>query len=535
MLKILLKKQLTEVFRSFVYDAKKNRKRSKAGVIVLFVLYGFLLIGYLGGMFTGLSFLLCEGLTSVGMDWLYFAILSGIAIVLGAFGSVFSTYSGLYLAKDNDFLLSMPIPVRLIVISRLMNVYLIGSLYSLIVILPAIVVYWITVGIGIAKLIGGIILALLITLIVLILSCLLGWCVAKISVKLKNKSFVVVLISLAFIGLYYFVYFRATELIGRVVENAAVYGEKIKGAAYGLYLFGRIGEGYFPAVLLYLALILALSAAVMLLLSKSFLRVATSANAGAAVKKKAKADRLGRRPVFAAVLSKEFAKFTSNPMYMLNCGLGAPFALIAGAALLIKGNEVFPILESVFGALPGSIPVFLCAALCFLNMANDAAAPSVSLEAKTIWIYQSLPIEPKTVLRAKMLVQLLLSSIPTFFAAICGVIVCPGSLPEKLLIVVTSLLFCLFSSLFSSFLGVRLPNLHWSNELIPIKQGGAVGLSLLGNFLCTTLFAIGYFLIGFRIGAVFYLLLFSILFCVASVLLARYLDTKGSRIFASLA
>ena len=35
-----------------------------------------------------------------------------LAIVLGAFGSVFNTYSSLYLAKDNDLLLSMPIPVR---------------------------------------------------------------------------------------------------------------------------------------------------------------------------------------------------------------------------------------------------------------------------------------------------------------------------------------------------------------------------------------------------------------------------------------
>ena len=31
MLKLLLKKQLTEIFRSNVYDAKKNPARSKAG------------------------------------------------------------------------------------------------------------------------------------------------------------------------------------------------------------------------------------------------------------------------------------------------------------------------------------------------------------------------------------------------------------------------------------------------------------------------------------------------------------------------
>ena len=38
MLKTLLHKQMTEIFRSYVYDAKKNRKRSKAATIGLIVL-----------------------------------------------------------------------------------------------------------------------------------------------------------------------------------------------------------------------------------------------------------------------------------------------------------------------------------------------------------------------------------------------------------------------------------------------------------------------------------------------------------------
>ena len=41
MLKILVKKQLGEIFRSYTYDAKKNRARSKdatIGFIIMFVL-----------------------------------------------------------------------------------------------------------------------------------------------------------------------------------------------------------------------------------------------------------------------------------------------------------------------------------------------------------------------------------------------------------------------------------------------------------------------------------------------------------------
>lgn len=126
MLKTLVKKQLMEIFRSYFYNAKTNKKRSTAGIIAYILLFAALMIG-LGGMFTGLSVSLCAPLTQAGMGWLYFALMSLLAIFLGAFGSVFNTYSGLYFAKDNDLLLSLPIPVRTLMASRLLTVYLMAS------------------------------------------------------------------------------------------------------------------------------------------------------------------------------------------------------------------------------------------------------------------------------------------------------------------------------------------------------------------------------------------------------------------------
>lgn len=65
-----------------------------------------------------------------------------MAILLGAFGSVFTTYSSLYLPKDNDQMLSLPIPVDTLIAARLLGVYLMGLMYSGVVVLPAIIVYW---------------------------------------------------------------------------------------------------------------------------------------------------------------------------------------------------------------------------------------------------------------------------------------------------------------------------------------------------------------------------------------------------------
>lgn len=158
MLGILIRKQMTELYRSFFYDQKKNKARSKAASILFIILYILLMAVVLGGMFTLMSLALCPLLLEAGLGWLYFTIVTAIAFALGIFGSVFSTYSALYLAKDNDLLLSLPIPVRYILAARLMGVYLIGLSFSAIVIIPAVIVYNILAGVTVASVFGGIML-----------------------------------------------------------------------------------------------------------------------------------------------------------------------------------------------------------------------------------------------------------------------------------------------------------------------------------------------------------------------------------------
>ena len=220
MLKVLLKKNFVELFRSYFYDAKRKKMRSKGAIAGFLIFFFVIIFGVLGGTFGFTAFALCGGLVEADMGWLYFAVMSMIALVLGTFGSVFSTFSSLYLAKDNDFLLSMPIPVRTIMVARLAGVYLMGLMYSAAVMIPTLIVYWIVAGVTFARVVGGILLFLIITVFILLLSVLLGWVVARISVKLKNKSIITVLISLLFLGLYYFIYFKAQDLIRSLILTA---------------------------------------------------------------------------------------------------------------------------------------------------------------------------------------------------------------------------------------------------------------------------------------------------------------------------
>ena len=96
MLKLLLKKQLMEIFRSYYYDAKKNKARSKAATIAYIAMFAVLMVVVLGGIFTLLSVKMCAPMAQAGMGWLYFALMGLLAVFLGVFGSVFNTYASLY-------------------------------------------------------------------------------------------------------------------------------------------------------------------------------------------------------------------------------------------------------------------------------------------------------------------------------------------------------------------------------------------------------------------------------------------------------
>ncbi len=407
MLGVLVRKQIAEVFRNYLYNPKKNTMRSKNEIVIYAFLFLLVMVGVLGGMFTMMAFAFCGVLNEIGMGWLYFLMMGGIGIALGAFGSVFNTYSSLYLASDNDLLLSLPIPTGTIMAARLINVYLLGTMYASTALIPMLVVYWIVTGLTFAKLICGILLYLIVTVIILMLSCLLGWIVAKISLRLKGKSYITVIISLLFIGSYYLFYFRVNEYITAIIENAGTYGENIKGSAYILYLFGKIGTGDWAAAGIFAVVTAVLAGMLWTLMQRSFLKIAAAG--GSTERKQYTEKNVSQKSTFNALLGKELSRFTSSANYMLNCGLGIVMIPVFGIYLLIKGREMFQLLDSVFSVIPGSTLIIFCTAFCTLVSMNTISTPSVSLEGKNIWILQSLPVSPGQILRSKASLHMILT------------------------------------------------------------------------------------------------------------------------------
>ena len=525
MLKILIRKQLYELNSSFFYDRKKGTARSKVSSMLLIVLYALLMIVVIGGMFTYLSYTLCSPFVGLGLDWLYFDIMTLTALLLGVFGGAFNTYSSLYKAKDNDLMLSLPVPARYILASRLAGVYLMGLMFSAVVMLPADIVYFIAAKPAAAGVVGALLLTLLVSVFVFTLSCILGWAVARISVHLKNRSLVVVLLSLVFFGLYYFFFFNLSEYLQALIMNAAVIGERVRDSAYILYVIGRCGTGDWLSMLYLTLAVGALFAATCYVLSRSFIKIATASEKLA--KREYRSRTAKMRGIPSALLFKESTRLLASPTYMLNCALGTPLLLIAGTFLLIQGQGILSFTSSL-GLPDEPCAVILCFGVCALCATNDLTAPSVSLEGRSLWIAQSLPVQPWELLRAKLRLHLLLTAVPALYCSVCVCVVFrPDALTAAVCLVLPAV-FTLFTAALGLILNLENPNLSWQTETAAVKQSLSILVMIFVGYITAGLGGYGFYLLSAKLGAAASAWLVCAVFALISVLELRWLFKKGS-------
>lgn len=531
MTKTLLKKQMMEVFSWLFLNRKTGKRRTAKGIVGFTALY-LLLFAFLGVMFYFLASEMCGALSAIGYGWLAVALMGILGITLGVFGSVFNTFASLYQAKDNDFLLSMPVPLHSILGARVFGVWAMGFMYELIVMIPVDIAFFVHTRPNALAVIFTILIPFVLSIFVLALSCILGWVVACINSRLKNQKILTVIISLAFIGLYYYFCGNAGTLLQSILLNPEKLESKIRGFAYPLYHMGMAAEGNALSMLIFTAIILALFVVVYLILRSSFLKLATS-NRG---EKKAKYTEKTAQAVSPsrALFTKELRRFLGSSSYMLNCGLGMVFMLVAAVFLVIKRQAVMQMDDMLLGGNRELFALINVALICTISSMNDISAPSVSLEGKSIWLMQALPVTSWKVLQAKLNLHMVLTLIPAWILTVCAMLALQFSPLFCVLSLAVVTLFVLLIASVGLASNLKMPNLNWTNETIPVKQGASVAISLFGGWGVVLVLGVGYYLLSKALSPAVFLAIACGILLLADVCLIQWLKTKGCKIFEAL-
>ena len=143
-------------------------------------------------------------------------------------------------------------------------------------------------------------------------------------------------------------------------------------------------------------------------------------------------------------------------------------------------------------------------------------------------------MKPWQALRAKLSVQLLLTSIPALFASACAAIAGGLSAIETLLTLLVPQAVILMMALLNLTVGLKMPNLTWTSEIVPIKQSASVMIGLLGGMIYGILPIAGFLMFGHRMGANAYMACFMALTLAISAALYAWLKKRGCALLATL-
>lgn len=241
--------------------------------------------------------------------------------------------------------------------------------------------------------------------------------------------------------------------------------------------------------------------------------------------------------VSAALLGRELKRFTSSPIYMLNCGLGIFLLPVLAVFALVKRE----VLEAVVGGLGEMLPwigdvlpMAVVVIVCLCAGLNAVSTPSVSLEGKYLWILRSLPVSGRMVLSAKLRLHVLLNLPSGVFAAVVlGICLKLGAV-SILLCSLWTVAFIWLTGAFGLLLGVLRPNFQWTSEAMPIKQSMNMMLSILLGFALPILAAVGCGLSRNLFSTDWYLGLTGALLALLGLSVTLWLDTRGAARFDSL-
>jgi len=535
LVKINLRALYAGVFRRY-----KSKKKIKP---IMIILIGLLLVYVaaslmftVGAMFYGL----CAPFFDAGAGWFYFALAGLLAFAICFIGSVFMVQSYIFAARDNELLLAMPIKPSAILAGRLSALLVTEYIFQAVIMVPVFCILLINGYISYVPALGIVfffLVAALLPLIALALGCFVGWLVALITSRMRNKNIMTLVLSLGFLAAYFWFYNKLMNNLNTLIENGAEIAEAVRRSIYPAYHFGAaIADGSAPSFIIFAVCAITPFFVMCVLLSRSFVRLAAGGRAVKKVKYKEKALRVSGSRM--ALLKRELLYYWSQPMYILNSSLGMIVTVVFAVVMIVRPILFLGLFDQDTGALAGIIDPGIMGAIVLsaLALLNSVSAPTISLEGKNLWISKSLPVKASDILLSKAGSHLAVCGIPAIFAGLVCIVVLPisGFLQAALTLVVP-----ISVTLMVSMLGVALnlsfPRFDWINPIQPVKQGISSMLTTFGGMALIGVLVVLFLILSiWELSIESYLLICFGLFIAASGGLYAYLVNSGSRKFESL-
>lgn len=460
---------LTKVF--FLNNFTVNKKKQKSSYS------GFLTLSLI---ILGVSTYYSFSIFSAGMSYLdaiimIFAAATMLTLILSLTkmqGTIFNT-------NDFEFLESLPLSKRCVVGAKIFSTFLYNAFEDLCILLPGIVMYYVRSNdlyASIMLFISG----LFICLIPLLVSSLIGSLIAIITKNLKNKTL--------FTTIIYFVFIIVVFVFSFTMNNSSVIeASRIATFLPQLYLvINALEPAGFINLIYFILINLGCFGLVILLISKLYRKINLMHNKSSDTSDYVKENKKENLSVAKTLEKKEIKMILGNSNWLINSFVGPVFFLIIGIVTLFMNYAPEETVQ-VQGEIRGVMGGIVAGMSIMMNTTSTSTVAAYSLENKNFEFLLSYPIDPKEYIKAKIKAAIKINFIMNIVTT--SIVVLIHSLVRRfdiwfvLQVMIIPHFAYVFMALIGTLCGLRWPKLDYDNDMQVIKQGTAMGLSMLFAFL----------------------------------------------------
>ena len=470
---LLLKIQLLGLFginKTLHADpAKAKRTLAVAALVVIAVVL------FAGVYSSGVA----QALVQIGLPEAIPLVAVLVGAVAGAVAAFLKTNGVLFGFKDYDLVMSLPVPISSVVLSRIASLYAMSLLFGLLAMVPALAVYAANAGVTAVGVVCMALSVVLAPLLPLAAAIVLAVLIAAVSARFKHANIVVIVLTLA---ATLAAVFGSFALSGQADDMAAM-------TALGTQLTTQLASVFPPAMwaaagivdgdlvqfLAFAAVNLVAAGVVLALIVRLFVPVNTllmsSRPRGTfSFDGKGAAGAKASTPLRALVV-KEARLLVATPIYLMNACIGYVLVFVAAVAVAVGTATGMVSLDALPPELAPLMGTVLPWGLAFFCSISSTTAASVSLEGSARWLMLTAPVPAATVLGAKAAINLIVG-VP--FLAVSALLIAV-SVPLDALSVAALFAVPLSACMLATFGGLALdarrPRYDWTTVYEPVKRG----------------------------------------------------------------
>ena len=497
------------------------KKNSNKGLIIFII--AFL---YLAFVIYQLGLGMIDGFIMLNIPYMFLTLFMLFSSMFILATNIFKVNGTIFNFKDYDLLMSLPIKKEEIIISKILSLYFLNFLYTILFMIPSYIVFILKVTTTLNFNILFFITIFIIPILPTVIATIIGSLITAITSRFKRKNLINYII---FILSFIFMYYMTSGISNSNSLDYANFGKNLIDMCNNIYpltntYFKIISNNDLISLLIYTLL--------PILIFIIFTKILTNINSKLKTERKNANYKLGKlkesNQLFA-LYKKEIKRYFGSIMYVTNTIMGSVMLIIMSFGLLIFGvDKIGQIIEiPTLSKIVSSVMPFVISLFVSLSVTTQA---SISLEGKNLWIIKSIPVKPIDIFKSKIMVNLTVTVIPILISSTIISLVIKPPLNAVIFMYILPILYAVLTSILGLIINLHFPRFDFKNEIYVIKQSIASMISIFVNLIL----AIIPLAIYFNVKSNMYVQIVSLSVFILIIISYIYIDKLGTKKFNEL-